>query len=407
MPLPRLFALAALCALLAAPAEAQRFTQHARAAVEAPQVLARGGAGVAFASPEAALFYNPAQLAHLSMSRPRVELLSVQGGASTKLFGDVGFIRDEVAPAIERGFESPLSDEDRALFERALDRGGRPTVGRAAVTLPQVTFRAGGIGISAGAFAANTTRYQFEDLGGGVPLLDLFSQADLIGAVGMGARLPESPLAVGVTGRYARRFIGYKHKDLLAMSPETEQLYVIGGQTVAFDLGFHAEDVSPELPGRLDVGFAVYDLIGGGFTYALERTVELTGEPRSADPELERVLAAFEERDGARSFRAGAAYHLGAVGPLRGAVVAVDYLSASTSESAQPALSKLRLGAEARLAGFLALRGGLGQGYPAAGVGIETRFARIDYGFFGEEDGRLPGQLERFSHLLQVRIGLF
>lgn len=402
---PFLLALS-LAVLLSAPAAAQRFPQHARAAVEAPQLLARGGAGVALPSAETALFYNPAHLARPDLRPFTLTVLAVQGGANPKLLGDVRFLLDEVVPAVERGFQTPLSDEDRALFDRALERGARPTVGRAAVTLPQLTLRAGGVGLGAGVFATNTTRYRFEDLGGGIPLLDLFAQADLIGAAAVGAALPNTPVAVGTTARYARRVIGYKHKDLLAMDPDREHLHLIGGQTLAFDVGLHATDVAPELPGRLDVGLALYDVLGGGFTYALERSIRLGGNGAPDEAEIARVLEAFEARDGRTSFRLGAAYRLEILGPLARVALAADYVSTSSSESAQPALAKLRLGAEGTLGGLLALRAGIGQGYPSVGLGLRLPGVRLDYALFGEEDGRLPGQLPRYSHVMQVRVGL-
>jgi hypothetical protein len=393
--------------LLAAPAEAQRFPQYARAAVEAPQVLARGGAAVALPTAEAALFYNPAHLARLDLPRVRIEVLGAQAGANPKFFGDLRFVQDDVRPALEEGISPPLSQEDMDLFNEAIDRGRRPTMARVAAALPVLTVSTPWGGVGGGLFATNTTRYQFEDLGGGIPLIDVVNQADFIGALGVATSIPGSPVAVGTTGRFARRAIAYKHKDLLAIDPDNEQLYVIGGSTFALDLGLHAADVVPGLPGRIDAGIAVYDLLGGGFDYELDRAISFTGPGPVDQRELNDVLAAFEGRDGSPSFRVGAAYHLPPLAGLADVAVALDYFSVSTSESAQPALSKFRLGAEAQAAGFVRLRAGLSQGYPTFGVGLESRVARLDYAFFGEEDGRLPGQLPRFTHLLQLRLGLF
>jgi hypothetical protein len=399
-----------LACALAAPTQAQRYSQYARAAVEAPQVLARGGTAVALPSADAALFYNPAQLARLQGQRVRVEVLGVQTGVNGKFFGDLGFLMDDIIPAVEEGFNFPLSPEDRALFDDALDRGRLPTVGRAAVTLPQITVPTAWGGVSGGFFGQTTARYRFEDVGGGIPLLDLFTQADAIGAVGAAARIPNSPMAVGVTGRYARRAIGFKYKDLLSIDTEAEEIYLIGGSTFAFDVGVHAEGVAARLPGRLDVGLAVYDLIGGGFDYALERRIELTGQGAASSRELDQVLGAFDGRDGRVSFRLGAAYHvppLAAVPALRHIAVTADYVSVSTSESEQPLLGHLRLGAEAQALGFARVRAGVLGGYPSLGLGLESRIARLEYAFYGEEDGRLPGQLPRFNHLVQLRLGRF
>jgi hypothetical protein len=400
-------ALLLLLTLLAAPAEAQRLSQYARAAVDAPQVLARGGAGVALPSAESALFYNPAHLARLDLPRVRVEVLGVQGAASTNFFGNLGFLLSDVRDAVDAGFGLPLTADDRALFDEALDRGARPTVGQAALALPVVMLGHEHGALGFGVFATNTTRYRFDDIGGGVPLLDLFSQADVLAVASGAARIPDTPLAAGITTRLARRYIGSKFKDLLAMDPDHEQLYVISGTTLAVDLGLHAHDMVPSLPGRLDLGLAVYDLLGGGFSYGHDRSIALTGNGDANQGEIDRILAAFDGRDGSISARLGAAYHLDVLGPLADASLALDWVSASSSESQQPFLAGLRLGAEATVASRLALRAGIGQGYPAGGFGVVLPGMRLDYSLYGVEDGRLPGQLTRYTHLLQLRVGIF
>ena len=92
----------------------------------------------------------------------------------------------------------------------------------------------------------------------------------------------------------------------------------------------------------------------------------------------------------ATAYRAPALASLGAVQDFS---VALDYVSTSTSESDQPFLSKFRLGAQAKLAGIVALRAGVSQGYPTLGAGVHTRFFRLDYVLYGVEDGRTLGQV--------------
>lgn len=411
MPSAALRALLVLLILgIGLPAQAQRYQQYARAHVESVQVLGMGGSGVALSGPETAFFYNPAHFASADLFRTRVEILGAQAELSTKFFSDLDFFLDRVQPALEDGFEFPLSEEDRALFDDALAQGRRPTVGQAAVALPSVMVGLGPYGIGGGVFAHNTTRYRFEDNGAGVPVLDLFSQLDAIVALGGGMRVPGSNLSAGLTGKYVRRYIGYKNKDFLAIDPDDEQLYVINGSTVSFDLGLQYEDAVASLPGSLDLGLAVYDLVGGGFEYDLYDSIDFTGSGSENTREVERVLADFEDRDGSPSFRLGAAYRVPALVALSGlqdVSVALDYLSTSTSESSQPFLSKFRLGAQAKVAGLVALRAGVSQGYPTFGTGLHTPFFRLDYVFYGVEDGRLPGQLDRYNHLVQLRVGLF
>jgi hypothetical protein len=410
IPVLRSAFLLALALLLGLPAQAQRHEQYARATTPSAQVIGMGGAGVAVAGPETAFFYNPAHFAKLGLLRPRIEFLGVRAEASTKIFDDVDFFFDRVEPAIDDGIDYPLTQEDRALFVDALAQGARPTVGQAAVMAPSVMLTLGNVGVGVGVFGHNTTRYRFEDNGSGVPILDLFSQADAMAVVSGAVAVPNSKLAVGVAGKYARRFIGYKNQELIAIDPDDEQLYVIDGSTVTFDLGLQYTDTFGMLPGSLDFGLAVYDIVGGGFGYEEFRAIDLTGDDGEDLDELEAILAEFEDRDGAPSFRIGASYGvpaLAALPALSDVDVALDYVSESTSESDQPFLSKFRLGGQATLAGVLALRAGVSQGYPTFGAGVETRFFRLGYVFHGVEDGRLPGQLERYNHLVEVRFGLF
>ncbi len=407
------FALAlVLATALSLPTQAQRYDQYARAAVPSAQVLGMGDAGVAFAGPETAFFYNPAHFARLGIAKPRVEILGVHGELNSKFFDDISFVTDRVSPALDEGIEYPLTPENQALFEDALAQGRRPTVGQAAALLPSVMVNLGSYGLGLGVFGHNTTRYGFQDNGTGIPVLDLFSQLDAIVALSGAAAVPSTNLSVGVTGKYVQRYVGYKNKSFLYIDPDSEQLHIVNGSTVAFDLGLQYTDAVATLPGSLDFGLAVYDLVGGNFSYDLYESIDLTGsgEEGGRDAEIGDIIAAFEGRDGEPTVRVGAAYrHPGIPSlPVLGDLgVALDYVSRSTSESEQPLLSKFRLGGQATVAGVLALRLGVSQGYPTFGTGIQTPFFRMDYVFYGVEDGRLPGQLERYNHLVQIRFGLF
>jgi hypothetical protein len=394
--------------LLADTADAQRLGQYARASVESPQVLARGGAGVALASAETALFYNPAQLASLRLPRPRIEILSAQGTASTNLFGNTGFFLNDVREAAEEGFSFPLTSEDRELFDAALERGRRATVGQAAATLPAVTFSMNQMGFAGGIFGTSTSRLRFEDAGGGIPLLDFFGQADFIAAGAAATMIPNTPMAVGSTVRVVRRYLTSKTKDLLEIDPDHEQLYVFSGSTLAVDAGLHIADLFPVLPGQLSAGLAVYDLVGGGFSYRLDSEIAFTGDGATNQQEVDAILASLEGRDGDIAVRIGAAYRMPALlGPFGDLTIAADWFSAPTSESEQPALAGFRIGADIDLAGALSFRAGIGQGYPSAGFGLQLPFVHLDYSFYGIEDGRLPGQLERYNHVVRVRFGIF
>jgi hypothetical protein len=399
-----------LAVALGLPARAQSYEQYARATVPAAQAIAMGGTGVALAGPETAFFYNPAHFANLGLFRPRIEILGVRGQVSTKFFDDLDFFLDRVQPALEDDIDLPLTQAQRDLFVDAFDQGRRPTVGQAAVLLPSVTIGLGPYGFGAGIFGRNTTTYRFLDDGSGIPIIDLFSQSDVMGVVAGAAQIPNTNLSAGLAGKYVQRYIGYKNADFLEIDPDNEQIFFVNGSTVTFDLGLQYTDAVATLPGSLDFGLAVYDLVGGSFSYDDAGSIDLTGGDGEDPEELAEIIETFEDRDGTPSFQLGVAYGvptLPAFPIVSNVDVALDYFSESTSESEQPFLSKLRLGGQATLAGVLALRLGISQGYPTLGAGIETRFFQLNYAFHGVEDGRLPGQIERYNHMLQIQFGLY
>ncbi|NNF58961.1 MAG: hypothetical protein HKN04_12050 [Rhodothermaceae bacterium] len=410
----RLFTLLVTLLVLLPAAQAQGFgalQQDARPHVPALEARAMGGAVAAVPSAETAFFYNPA---HLARVRDRLRFTVV--GAGVGISNDVGtkyrFWRDELDPAIEEGLDD-IREEDYerliALYDQALDLGRQQSVARATAYGPSVQL---GVGteqaVGAGLFATNAARLQFIDTGVGIPQLDLYDQLDVIVPVTVATHVPSTPFAVGMTASYTHRHLAAKSALLDELDPDNEHLYVLKGSTVAVDLGVHAQDV---LPG-LDLGGAVYSLIGGGFDYRYTRRIGLTGND-GVDDEAE--IAALEERFSGRSaspsFRVGAAYRvpvpsLSSV-MLNGVTIASDYVSASTSEYDQPVGAHLRLGVNVEVGPVLAVRTGISQGYPSAGATLALPGVRLDYAFFGIEDGRTLGQLGRYNHRLVLRFGMF
>jgi hypothetical protein len=406
----RLMILVCCAAFAVTAAHAQPYRQDARAAVQSPALLGMGDAGVALAGTQSVFFYNPAHLARLGIVGARVSVLGLRADASTDLFDEISFATGDLQRAIDRGLDNLSAAEREDLYEKALTLGRQPTVVRANVSLPAVLASvdlpgAPALGVGGGAFVQNTTRYQFTDGGGGIPDMNLYSQMDLIVPVSaaMSLPIPGSDLAAGITGKFIRRYVGYKDKSLDAFSDD-ENVYVISGNSVSFDLGVH---YSSPFPG-LDFGLAVYDIVGGGFSYSLNETINLTGDGAVKQGEVDEMIDTFSARDVTPSFRIGAAYRIPlmpGLGMIEDASVALDYVSASTSDYDQPFLAKLRLGAQASLAGILALRAGINQGYPSIGAGLNAGIFKLDYVYYGVEDGRQPGDLQRYNHLLQLRFG--
>lgn len=66
-------------------------------------------------------------------------------------------------------------------------------------------------------------------------------------------------------------------------------------------------------------------------------------------------------------------------------------------------LKKIHLGAELDL-NYAAVRLGLSQGYPTAGLGLRFGMFKADYSFFTEELGYYAGQLPKYKHILAIGV---
>lgn len=412
----RLFPLIAILAM-APLATGQTFgdlQQDARPFVPSLEARAMGGAVAAVPQAQTAFFYNPAHLARADR-RFRLTVLGVGAGVSSNVQDAYAFWRDDLEPALEEGLEEIRdTDYDRleALYDEALDLGRQPTVSRVAVygpsfSLPVGPGRVAGLGL----FGTNTTRLQFSNAGAGIPYVDAYSQADVIVPVVAALTIPGAPvpLAVGATAAYTRRYLTAKSALIESIDADREQLYVLSGSTVALDVGVHAQDVGVT---GLDIGGAVYSLIGGGFDYRYDRSIDVSTNNGGVEDaaEIAALEARFNERSAAPSVRLGAAYRLPLprdVTPLD-VTLSTDYVSRSTSQYSQAFGSHLRLGALVGVGKNLAVRAGFSQGQPSIGGSLMMpNVIRIDYAYFGVEDGRTTGQLSRMNHALQVRFGRF
>ena len=398
-----------------AATDAQNFgalQQDARPHVSGLQVRAMGGAVAAVPGAETAFFYNPAHLARLDLSKPKITFIGAGASLSNEIFAEYRFVRDELNPAIDEGLDViRIQDYDRLveLYERALELGRSQTAATLTAYGPSVQMSiSDNESFGVGLFGTNAFRMQFTDTGVGVPRLDAFDQLDLILPVTGAFGIPNSPLAVGATASYTRRYLTAKGALLEALDADEEHLYVLRGSSISFDLGIHAKDVMP----NFDLGAAFYQVVGGGFNYSYDHRIDLTG---NNGPDDEAEITALEERFNAReskpSYRIGAAYRVpvppGASAVVNSVTIATDFVSASTSEYDQPTGAHFRMGIGAEIGRVLAIQSGYSQGYPSFGASIMLPVVELEYAYFGIEDGRTPGQLGRYNHHIQLRFGLF
>ena len=406
-----------LLTLLANPTHGQSYSQTARAFVQEPAALGMGDAGVAFPTETTAFFYNPAHLTTAASPTPRVQILGVRGALSTNLFEQISFYRDDLEPAIDRGFDNLEDDELEALYNEARRLGRRRAFAGGDVLLPHVTMKLGPLGVGGGLFAHSLVRYRFEDAGAGAPAVNFAAQGDFTGLVS--GAVDVSPfsaggLSVGLTAKFTRRYLSAKDKPLDALD-EDEDVYLLRADALGLDVGFRYTLDLP-LPGRLHAGLAVFDAASTGFDYAYGRTLVENGRHEasgSAAQDEARLIAQEEALANERyalypSYRAGLAYMASSFLSVFGETgLALDYLGYDRPLIDQSFLAHLRLGAQMRVGEIAAVRAGLSQGYPSVGAGLELGFVSLDYAFYGFEEGRLPGQVPSYNHTLRLAFGLF
>ena len=395
---------------------AQSRFQTQRPYVPSPHVLGRGNAGVAIPHAQAAFFYNPAHLYHVD--QPHV-LMGLQGTFSTQVADQVQFIRDQLEPALDQGFESLSDEELRNLYDDALNQGYRPTTVEGAVRLPTAVWSMGPVGAGVGLFATSDLTYRFGDAGLGIPFVDLVGRTDVMARAGAGADLGAlglPGLAVGLMGHVTRRYFTFKNKPLDAIDAG-DDIVLLDGTSLGVDLGLLYEPSVFRGPGRLTLGAALYDLQTTGFDYTFYGPSAdwpvfggaLEGDDDGpTEAQVDRaVRTAREQFDLDPSYRLGIAYQLHGLPMPRRLAITVDYLGYESSLIDQSLLTHLHAGVEAQVVRRLALRAGLSQGYPTAGVGIEVGPVSIDYAFYGVEHGRFPGQMPSYQHNVHLAVVLY
>lgn len=399
---------------------AQSYSQTARAFVPSPHVLGMGDAAVAFPSRQGVFFYNPAHLARVARPRPHINLVGVRGLLSSNFFEQERFIRTTIQPALEEGTVDSLSSED---LERAIELGRTRTFAGGDLLLPSFMMRVGAVGFGGGLFTHSLVRYRATDGGAGMPFVDFTGQADAIGLASMAvdfSRLGLPGFSAGVNAKYARRFLTLKEKILDGFR-DTEGVYLLEGNSIGVDVGVLYELPLAGLPGTLNVGATAYDLAADGFDYTFTRDLREMFEGESdpnAEPmteeEVERIIAAETELANQKyalssSYRVGVAYTTPKLlGLLKASGIALDYLDyAEPLTGRQVFLSRFRFGAQTTLGRLLALRAGLSQGYTTFGAGLNLPLVKLDYAYYGVEEGRLPGQLPSWNHTLQLTLSLF
>jgi hypothetical protein len=412
-----LVSLIALLAVLALPAEAQNRMQTNRSFVTSPKVLGMGDAGVALSSRNTSFFYNPAHIGR-SASLIHINFAGVHGTISNSVVDQVEFFNNRLQPAIDTGIDNLSDAELRSLYEDTFAQGRAPSSVNGQFLLPSVIIGGKGVGVGAGVFATTGLDYRIENAGLGLPQLNVASMTDIMGVATVGIDLQKmmgfSGLAVGVTGKYTRRFLTVKNKPIDAFSSD-ENVYFIEGRSLGFDVGVLYDVGLIPIPGTLTLGATAYDIRASDFDYIFYGTpadLPVIGDQIDSDDFVVDPVQAEKEVQHANdryalspSYRIGVAYSPPSMGFLGSLSVAADYIGYKNPTVDQSFFAHLHMGAQMRLLRIFKVRGGLSQGYPTFGAGLGLGIIHFDYAFHGVEEGRIPGQIRNQRHSAQVRIG--
>ena len=389
---------------LATTASAQHLTPSARSIVAYPQALGMGDAVVAMPTGQSAFFYNPAHAAHAPF---RVTFIGARASISNSFSNQLRFVTNELRPAVDEGFDALQNEALSDLYSRALEVGRKPAFLNMDLLAPSASFHIGAVGVGLGLFGQSTVRYNFPAGGGGMPYINLAAVADamIVGNAGVDlSRFGVSGLSAGLTAKYTRRYVTLKNRPIDVLdSNEPFNLLVAGRPSV--DAGFLYEmSFLSALPGKMQVGLALYDIIGSQFSFQLDRTISGTENAQITQQDISAANSLFSVNP---SFRMGFAYQLPSLpgGLLTESGVTLDYIGYQNPTIDQSFFAHLRVGVQAKVKVF-ALRAGLNQGYPTVGAGINLGFMDLDYAFYGVEQGRYPGQLASWHHAAQLRFGL-
>ncbi|MFB6273099.1 MAG: hypothetical protein ABEL51_09430 [Salinibacter sp.] len=397
-----------LCMVGAGSASAQnnRFTE--RSFLPSPRVRGMGGAGVALPGPDRPFFYNPAHL-------PRItSYFTVTGGlasASGNMREQIRFLNHRVQPAIESNFEGDPDALD-ALYRDAYRLGRHPARGGAAVVLPAFVYSSQNVGIGGGLFAKTSLNYRITGAELGVPEVYLLSRTDVMAVLSFGVTLAPiglPGLSVGGTLKRTQRYLTFENKPLDTFSPDETALFLLGN-TVQVDVGGLYTPSWWELPGRLSVGGAVYDLLDDRYDYTIEDATPrvpflsnlFSGAPADSAEGTRDAARARRKFRLQPSYRVGVAYRLSSLGGLDEVGLALDYQE--YGHDRQHPLARLHAGIRAEVIDGVVLRGGLSAGYPTGGIGLHLGVLRIDYALHAFEGGRVPGQRGTYVHTARFMI---
>jgi len=347
------------------------------------RALGMGGAAVAVAGEDNVFFFNPALLTTLRYARFNLVDLSLR--VNTHALNQYRFYQDHRDQL--NNISRLSTDELNGLYREALDAAQRQAIVGVEGPVP-IHFLSRHLGL--GVFSAGQATYEIFAGATGIPLLDARLQGDmqvmalLAHTFSAGPRGRAGDLSIGVSGKYLKRWLTRKTKNISGFS-NNESLHFYRGQSIGVDVGaFYT------LNRRLHFGATLYDLFATPFKWNVKGAT--LDNPVPADKISPSYRLGMVYRPGIKFKKLF--YNL---------TLALDFDEPFTGDDTF--FKTVHLGTEAQLTPLLAARAGFNQGYPALGVGLNLYVIRADYAFYGEEMGKFAGQTAAWNHAVRVQVG--
>lgn len=338
--------------------------------------MGMGNTTVAVTTDRTAIFHNPAGL---SLLKDKIDV-----SISPLVVSIDGKLLTLINAMKEQGWKLGDLDNIDSDFIDMLNRLDGEWVG--VEYIPEMTVAAKNIGF--GMYAVFPVNVRLES-GHFIPKLGLRGQRDIVFTLAVGVPLPRKNTHLGISVEYLQRT---PLEETITTYSETFLLFdKIAGIKALGIVGDYAE---VQHGVSFDVGL-MHNFKGFRIAYDVKDLLGVIDGEIVAPPQVDLGCSYFFPQMEKVKF-------------IDNLILALEFsdifgLEPVSGKYEHPG-KKLHAGAELDLH-YVALRLGINQGYPTAGLGIRLGFFCLDYVFFMKETGYYPGQLPNKKHVLSLGVG--
>lgn len=327
------------------------------------RAVGMGGAGIATMNDFSATMYNPAQLVR---AERHFDLINVQATMGNDVIGMFDFY-DEHQETFENWDDA--TPDERSVLLNDMSEYDDNWMGFGAY--PQIGFSLPNFAV--GIYGAGDVLFK-ADKGVFDPRVYMRGVADYVLTGGAAIELPVNFLPNKLYGGAALKIIRrYQVRELTlsASDVDVSTAYDTLVEESLHGFGLDVGALYELIPGRMDLGMNIRDLVG------------------SIDGDAPPIQV-----------NVGAAYHVS-----RDIMLAADFNDVFFSEG-ENVFNKLYFGGEYSGFRILALRAGFAQGWPSVGAGLKLGILDIDGAIYGVEHTDHPGGDGDYNYAVRLKLGL-